>query len=357
MELIFLDRNFRPVSAPLDSCVSLIWSRRYFECGTFSAKFPADKIKPYSGAVYVYNPDAGECARIDSLSVDESEGATYSGRMLESLLCDRIIEGKASLSGSAEDIVREVVSANAIDARPIEGLSLGELCGLTNSVTFETDYDNLSEWIYGVLKPYGASYRMDFDLSSGIVFSVVKGVNRCSDQTENGRVLFSADFENISSLEFEYTDADMKNVAYVCGGDGTVVKAVDPDTTEDEIDQRRELFIRADDIKLENFPRRIDYERNLMLRGMAALRNYGTVFSVKGEALPFAALRYRSDYDIGDLCEVYIKSLGRRCRTRIVSVDEVWENGCKRVVTYFGDEVINIKRYIKRELKYDAARM
>lgn len=353
MELIFLTGDFKPVCAPIDSCSSLIWSRRYYECGSFSAKFPSYGIPPVLNAKYVYNPDARELARIESISIDESEGAVFSGRAIESILCDRIIYDEGTLSGNLENIVRTAVEDNAVNSRAIERLEIGDLCGITDNVNLEVDYDNLSDWIYDALKPCGASYRIKFDHETGaLLFYVIKGLDRSSEQSKNVCAAFSVELDNVASLEYEYSERDMKNVVYARGSDGTIVKAVSSDVPENASGKYREMFVKAEDVKREDFPLEVDYKRNLLLRARAALNDFSKTFSLKGEASQGAAPVYREDYDLGDLCDVYVKGFGVKCKVRIIAVDEVWENGSRRIVTSFGDDTMTVRRYVKREMKY-----
>ena len=58
MELIFLNENFEPVSAPIDKYYSLEWNAKYYGSGDFTLHLSPEYISTVLMAAYIYNNDA-----------------------------------------------------------------------------------------------------------------------------------------------------------------------------------------------------------------------------------------------------------------------------------------------------------
>ncbi len=346
MEIHFLDETFNTALQPVDEVESMVWTRRYFGCGSFEAKlargvpFDGNRIK------YVYNPFAREAAFIERIKY--SDGSfTISGRSLESLLERRIVLGSGVMTGDAEDIARHMVSVNAISLRTIPGLFLESKTGAGVNGTIPYGWEPLSDWLYSSLKPYGLSYRINlYEAESRLGFSVFSGLDRTLDQRENEVAVFSDEFENIASVEYERSDADYKNSAYVRSGNGFVYNRRGGETGMD----RRETFVSARDVIYNEEEGDDAFKAELDARGEAALRSYSPIISIRGEITSGGGLVYRRDYDLGDICEVKLNNAGIFAKVRITSVDEVYEKGLFRAVPSFGNEEVCLRSFIRREI-------
>ena len=348
MEIHFLGADYKPVTGPADKFTSLIWSRRFHECGSFSIHTTADEAEKYAGASFVFNPGAGEYGRIEGVSYGSDGTAVIRGRLLESLLCDRIVTECLPMSGNLETVIRTVAVNNSISDRQIAYLHYGPLLGLTETVTAEKETVNLSDWLYGILKPFGMSYSLRFEPSEDrVVFRIVRGTDR-GPGSENP-VFFSADKGNLISLDVDYSEAEMKNFAYVEGRDGTVTTAVRAGVSRDEPVTHREMYVVADNVDPGDFAYREDYIGELRNAGNKALRDCGETLCVRCEVTPDLP-GYRTGFDLGDVVTVDPgHGYGTR-GIRITEADEIWEDGTFRVEIVLGDRLMNIKRFLKREL-------
>ncbi len=348
MELFFLGADYVPVTGPDDTATSFVWSRRFNECGAFSIRMPPGEAEKYSGASFVYNPGPDEYGRIEGVSRRTDGSSVISGRLLESLFCDRIVTECLPMSGNLETVIRTVAANNAISDRQIAYLTLGAPSGITGTVEAEKTTENLSDWMYGILKPFGMSYRLRYDPSvRQVVFSIVRGADR---GPESGNpVFFTADGGNLVSLETDYTEAEMKNVAFVEGKDGYVTTAVREGVDRDAPVTHREMYVTAHDVDPEDYGNYADYVGELRNRGNTVLRDYREALCVRAEAVS-GYPEYRKDYDLGDGVALDTGGTAGIRGIRVTAADEIWENGTLRVEITLGERLTDVRRFILREL-------
>ena len=353
MEIHLLGADYKPVAGPADRFISFVWSRRFHECGSFTIHTTPGEAERYSGASFVFNPAAGEYGRIESVSYGADGAAVVRGRLLESLLSDRIVTEGLPMSGNLETVVRTVAVNNSISDRQIAFLHYGPLLGLTETVSAEKETINLSDWIYGILKPFGLSYRLRYDPSTDrVIFRIVRGGDR--GPGSESPVYFSSDGGGLISLETDYSEAEMKNFAYVEGKDGYVTTAVREGVDRDVPQTHREMYLVAHDVDPEDFGSYADYVSELRNRGNKALRDYRETLCVRCEVTPDLP-GYRTAFDLGDLVAVDAgHGYGLRA-VRVTEADEIWENGTFRVEITLGERLMNVKRFIKRELTANRA--
>lgn len=342
-EVFLLGSDFSLIFGPIDYFSSVVWSERYFEAGTFTLHFPREMIGDFAGAAYV--TDGEKCGRIEYLVTDEDGGCELGGHLLEALLGDRIMFGKGSYSGTVTEAVTAAVKANLREL----GVVIGRSVEISDSVTLPYEWDDLSEWVYSVLKPYGASYKITLDWEMmKPVFTIVKGADRSSDSLEDTPddtqpAIFSASFGNIVSISLEQDSAEYKNVAYIEGSDGTVATVDDSRGGE-----RREIYKKASDISPSKFANTAAYEAALRTRGAETLAKYPRGLFVSAETDTDALPRYGTDYALGDICDVVDESFGLSYALRLTAVDTVYENGLCLICPSFGEEISRIKRILEK---------
>jgi len=342
MDLYFLDDNFSIIDGPIDTFTSIVWCERYFEIGTFTLHFPREVLNRVMNATYVStSPAEGEikCGRIDYIIADDDVDCEMGGRLLESLLSDRVIRGKGVFTGDVASITEFVVTDNLRDC----GITMGTSDSVSGYASLAYEYNCISDWLYSVLKPFGASFSVKLDPESREpVFRVINGKNRTVDGPREEGIqpaIFSSSFGNISSIRLESDSSRMKNYIFVEGKDGTVV-------TVDKSDggQIREMYYHAGDIAAGSFATAELYKEALVCRGESVLRKFNAGLSLSAECDGDALPRYGVDYFLGDICDVADEALGMSFDMRLTGVDTVCENGVKTVFPLFGEEI----RYIDR---------
>ena len=340
MELYFLDENFSLIEV-LDDFSSVVWSEKFYSVGSFTIHFPREYVAQVKDAVYVrtsYSNGEAKCGRIERISVRDGGDCTIGGKMLEALIGDRIIEGCGSSDGRLTDAVIAVVEEN-LRGCGVEIAADQPL--LADEVSLAYSYDNLADWLYSVLKPYGASFSVTLDADADKpVFRLVKGIDRSSDSSSSEQAaVFSSSFGNIVSLDFERNESGTKNAVYVEGADKTVV-LVD----RSGIGKRREFHSLEKTITPDDYDSTEAYKAALYQRGLELLAEYTGGMRVSAECDADALPLYGRDYSLGDLCDVCDNDVGLSFALRITEVDTVSENGRTTVFPSFGDEIRSIKK-------------
>ncbi len=351
MDLYFLDAAFEPMTGPMDMFTSVVWSERYFENGTFTLHFPKELLPVVYDATYVRTGIENghvKCGRLTYLLADDGEdgGCEAGGYLLEALFDDRVLSGEGCYSGTVTQAVHTAVSENLRGC----GVVIGEDSAvLTETVSLTYEWDTLSEWLYSVLKPFGASYRIELDPAENVpVFRIVRGMDRSSgigetvsENYNTWQAVFSSSFGNISSIRFERDTVRLKNVVYVEGADGTLV-TVDKSGGK----PKREMHKTVADVKPGDFSDTAAYTAALTQRGEEILANYAESVCVSAEGDAGVSPEYGRDYALGDICDVADDTLGLSFGMRLTAVDDVTENGVRTLYPAFGEEIRQIRRIV-----------
>lgn len=138
---------------------------------------------------------------------------TISGRFLTCLLERRIIYPTFSANNTYENIVRNVLSRNAISAgiRSIPGLSMGtvsEACW-QRKTRLQVSYDNLMEWLYTICETIGGSVNIRLNGNS-LKCDLFEGTDRSILQDTNPHIVFSNSYNNLLSFSMLRTTPNRK---------------------------------------------------------------------------------------------------------------------------------------------------
>ena len=359
-ELYILDSAFNVIGV-VDEFISLIWTRRYYDCGSYELYLPAERFELLEQGEYLYRAETQEAALIERRAFERDENgggrAIASGRMLEALLARRTIPALTELSGNAETVLRTLVSDNAItpEARRIDALELGDESGVGGEVSVQLLGENLLEAIYSICAEQELSARISLDyLTNRLRFIVWQGLDRTMSQTANSWAIFSDDFENISSSGYERDETDWFNFAYVHGvadDDSEVEVTVD---NRGEGEALRELYVDAKGVKqkVDGAVMSLDdFKALLRQEGLEALAEYAPVDAVDGCIGGGGSLVYGQDFGLGDLCEYVDHEVGIAAQGRITEVTETFENNAVTVEAVLGEGALNIMQKIKRREK------
>lgn len=351
MDLYFLDERFSLIDGPIDEFTSVVWSEKYNEVGSFTLHFPRSLVSRVTGAAYVRCSPAENggrvfCGRIEYLTTSDDGGCEMGGHLLECLLRDRLMYGKGSYSGSVTTAALEAVSDNLRNDSVTSLTIASDNALITDSVTVGYSWENLSDWLYDLLTPYGASYRIELDAETmKPVFKIVKGEDLTSDTVVDAQpAIFSASFGNVVAIEMEKRSEGMKNVVYVEGSDGTVVTL-----NKSGGGHSREVYKKASDIDPDDFSSTAAYTSALGVRAAEVLAKLGESVYVSAECDTEALPRYGTDYHLGDICDIVDDELCLSFGMRLTSVDTVIEGGVKMIYPSFGEEVRYIRQIMKNQ--------
>ncbi len=363
MELLMLDKNFQ-ICGLIDDFSSLVWNRKYYECGNFSLQTNLDTINQFKNAKYIYSKNFKETAIIETFNIKEKTTGTqilHSGRFLESILEDRCINTTQYFKNMiTEDIIRSLVTNFAINSgvRKIPKLNLGKRKGLGRTRTTQKTGGSVLEYIYELCKEDELSIKVWYDFDNDeIIFEVWQGLDRIDTQNENTWAIFSKNFENILNDEYSTDTTKYKNFAYVEGeqrksdeeGNETTTRIGITIDRVKEGEDRRELYVDARDLQSDEDTTEEEYRQMLKERGLEKLEENNKVEKADLEINTNSNLIYLKDYDLGDKVVYKNDKLGFNIENRIIGVSEAYENGNKEIDVTFGEDY-NLKR-IKEAIK------
>jgi hypothetical protein len=326
----------------IDGYSSLRWRRRYFEPGEVELHCPATAealtlLRPEN---IIHRLDRQEAAIIEGVTVegtDNGDEITATGRMGPSMLDRRIITPTINFSGTVEDAMRKIVSDNAITARPLPHLALGDTAGLTSTCTFQATGKTVLAVCEALAKAAPLGFRVRLDVpGKQWIFEVYDGVDRSVTQHDRPYVLFSGEYENITGAEYTLNTTGYANYAYVAGqGEGSARVIVTVDQTGGE--PRRELWVDARDLQQDTeHNETLDaYKARLQQRGLEKLAEAARSESFAAAAVDTANFAYLTDWDLGDI--VSFEKWGLRLDQRITEVEEVDEGGVTTITPVCGN--------------------
>lgn len=323
----------------IDGYSSLRWRRRYFEPGEVELHCPAtqENLNLLQEGNIIHRLDRQEAAIVEGVIVegtDNGDEITVTGRMGSSMLDRRVITPMINFSGAVEDAMHKVVSDNAITARPLPHLVLGEAGGYTPACTFQVTGKGVLNVCEALGRASTLGFRMRLDVpAKQWVFEVYSGIDRSVVQPERPYVLFSDEFQNIVKPKYELNTVGYVNYAYVAGeGEGADRIIVEVDQTNGE--PRREIWVDARDLQQGELTTE-EYQALLAQRGIEKLSETAKVENFSADAVDTANFAYLTDWDLGDI--VSFEKWGLRLDQRITEVEEVYENGIETITPVCGN--------------------
>lgn len=140
--------------------------------------------------------------------------------------------GFETVSGSTESIVKALVSNNlgsGADAdRAVSNLEIAENQNRGNpDNSFEARLEPLNEAIKGILETDSMGYEIKADIENNkLIFDVILGTDRSSEQNDVPPVVFSNTLGNVESAEYRISEKGYKNTFY------TALKADEAEETQ-----------------------------------------------------------------------------------------------------------------------------
>jgi len=377
----------------VDSYTSLIWTRRYSKCGEFELNIAltTENLALLVRTNIIYKKDDSEAGYIVDRNIkqdaDGKEVLNIKGRFLTGYLKGRITFGTKILNSTSEITMRTLITDNCItptdNKRIIDKLVLSPLKSYSGNVNYQVSNKNLTDEIEDLSSESNLGHRINLDITNKqLSFEVYKGIDRSANQEINPKCIFSKEFENV--MEQEYTDSfnNYKNMAFVNGvytyQQKYIVTTVNEDgsTTEEEktedikVNQsvtigdsvgldRYEIFVDGGDISStgkndagEDIA--IDQQASLDIltgKGNTELAQYEEVETFDSKINLNSNLKYKIDFDLGDIVTYLSKKWNVTVDSRITEIEEVYQEQGKEINITFGNNIPTIIDKIKQRLK------
>lgn len=345
--------GYEPV-AVLDTFKSLIWTKRYYNCGDFELYIPAyDSLLEFLQPDYfLVRDDDDSVMVIETLKVqtDAENGDFFivTGRSLESILLRRIFDRQFILSntGTLAQAVQAMVTECTTVHDPIHGQpnDYRQIAGLTVDLSSSFDGEmqvqftgtTLLDAIISICQPREVGIKMTLSGNS-LLLSVYQG--------SKVEVTFSPEFDNLINSKYVFDKSNLANQVYVAGEGqgnerrwGSVIKGTFANRPSGLA--LRELFVDARDVSSNNGEiNAYEYGKMLLARGDEALAEHTVTESFEAEIEPQMTYQYKTDYNLGDIVTV-TNEYGITANPRIVEIIESWdENGYTVIPTFDNLEV------------------
>lgn len=335
MEISVYDKSFNKI-AIIDNYTSAIFCKRYFEIGALDLQVEAttENLSIFKKDYFITRNDDDTVYRIKAIELNtqaEKDNSLIIGAVdCKSILGQRIMYLREDYSGTVENYIRLIINMNIIGGgyaeREIKNFALKDAKGFTETTRQKFSYRNLADEVIGICKSYGYGWKVTLE-KGWFYFDLYKGVNRSKEQTENPPIIFSPEYDNLTSSKYNFDETEYKNVAIVLGaGDG-----------EDDSELSRVRVIVNNDMKgLDRYETFVDssisqddttiseFQNQLKSQGRDELSKLMTTISFEGEVVADSYI-YKTDYDIGDIVTV-TNEYGISVNARIVEVVETWDN-------------------------------
>lgn len=207
------------------------------------------------------------------------------------------------------------------------------------------------EQLDGVLQLVGEYTDMGWEIyidlaKQKLVFDVIPGTDRSTNQSGNSRVIFSLEFESVENLSYAHDVTGLKNLGYAGGaGEGAdrIVLKVTNEPEEPAGLERFETFIDCGTLEVTE----TDTALSLEEEGKHKLQDYPRTESLTATIAQGGSFLYGVHWDLGDLVTVVDRSMGVAQDTRISQVTERYESGNIGLDVVFGEAPKHLNRIIR----------
>lgn len=317
--------DFQRVGA-IEKITTMRWTRRWHTAGAFELEMPYDKTifdELKCENLIRHGNEAGIIEYV-RLSTDESgENIVCGGRFLLGYTARRLVLGTVSVAAPAETVMTQLVTDGMTDgARAFAGLAVATSQGRGTEMDYQATNANLLAELESISMLSGLGVTIDTD-GSGMTFKALQGVDRTAEQSENSRAIFSAEFENVLTQEYDIDTGDSGTVAIVTSDKDGLTETVGTATGR----LRREIYVAASGLDKDESGNALTeaQKRALMQQqGKTALANAPISESFTAEVNPYGNLKYKTHYDLGDIITVSSKRWGVQVDARITEITEVY---------------------------------
>lgn len=342
---IIANSNFIKLGV-LEEYKSFIWTSRYYSPGDFELCI---NVNPKSVEFlqinnYVMRDDDDNVGIIESLVIETDEDGQEimiaSGRFIGSILNRRIIATQTLFSNQyVSSVINTLLTNNIINpsvaARKIDNFVSGITANMGPQITTQFTGQNLSDTVSKLCASYGLGFKVIINSSGQFEFELYEGTDRSYGQSINPYVVFSEQYDNLISSQYEENHQAMVTNVLVAGeGEGT--DRITAWTGTNTGLARYESYKDARDMSTNNGEiSQSEYMNQLVARGKENMTDFTTAFS--GE-VDFSGIRYKQDVNLGDMVTVENSRWGISMNCRLVEVIEsIDESGAYTINPTFGE--------------------
>lgn len=349
MNIYVLDTSFEVIGV-IDDYTSVIWTTRYTTPGDFELYLAADSRNIRLLAIDNYlvreqdfwDGKAQNVMVIRNLNLttdaENGDNLIATGTDLKGILKRRVINGQTLLSGSVTACIRQLINDHIVSPtdtdRAVSGFRIGadDIIN-THSMQAQITGANLADAVAEICERFGYGYNVSID--NGFVFNIFEGIDRSLDQSENPRVIFSSEFDNLISSTYDFNSSEYCTTAYVAGeGEGVDRKIAETGGDVTGLD-RYEVWVDARNASSnEGEVSEADYLAMLEQQGTEEIAARAVTTSFEGEIDDTVNYSVNKDYFLGDKVQI-ANDYGITSSARIVELIEAEdETGVSIIPTF-----------------------
>ncbi len=321
----------------VDNYTALLWNRKYYEPGSFELHAPLtdENLELLQAGNIIARKDAVEAGIIEEIENQEggsSSKITRAGRFLSAYLDRRILKYTINFTGTYDAAMQYLLK----QVTEIPLLKSGNESGDTQTVSFQVTWKNLQSYLTKLAKCSGIGYRIRPDFREKVLyFDTYSGNDYSLQQSENPRVIFSPQFDNINNITYSYDESNEGTVFYIGGeGEGSSRTIVIYEAGETSGLSLKEVFIDAKDLTSDDLSA-AEYKETLLQRGYEKAESYVINENIEAD-LSNQNFVYKEDWDLGDIVSVRKSEWDIVLNERITEIQETYENGGITITPTFG---------------------
>jgi len=336
----------RALQGVVEAFEYLRWTRRYSHCGSFELKALAtpENIELLRIGHILWKSDDEEAGLIEyqEFAAEEKETLLVSGRFATAFLARRIVWDRELLRGDLSLCVEQLLQHHLLAPenldRRMEGIEfVSPLLGIP--IQTQVSYRNLLDVVTALCDVAEVGIKTQFKPAEG---SFCIGLYR-GKETE---AVFSKEYENIVDQIYTQSLLDYANTVRI-GGEGEGEERIFAELSGGTGEDRYEMFVDAKDLRQEDFG--AAYENALLFRGERKLWERGMVRAFDASINPYGNLRYKQDYDLGDLVRVLSVRWAVDLLARISEVEEIYDAEGRSLRVVFGKSTQTLAQKMKEE--------
>lgn len=357
MEIYIFSREMELLGI-IDRITSLIWTRKYWECGKFKLLVPFTEhhIKKLKKGNLIMMRGGNEAAEIKYVHITKNsqgiEQIEVQGAFLLSWIGKRVLTNQIICRDTTANILKEIVKKTCVEAgatRNIPRLQIASVNVQDEEIEYVSEkYTNALLALETAAKAAKLGVKIVTNARNGKhEFVIYKGrLLTVGNNEGNTPCIFSQEYDNVVEQEYTNSVENLKTTAYVGGEEkeGMAQKIAQVGNEISGLD-RDEVYINASDIqqeyKNENGQEIVlsdsDYMNLLLGRGSSELEQFAETLEFSSKINANANLQYGTDYDLGDIVTCVNKNWGIRIDVRITEITETYEGKGRQISISFGE--------------------
>lgn len=342
----------------IDTATSIIWVTRFQDIGNFELYIRAtpELIELFKNEIFLIRSDNDYGMYVETVklttSAEEGDYLTVTGRSAEVIALWRVIQLKSytNASTTAEYIIRDCVTSVLVQTGSIftnddyiPFMSIETAHGWADYAQRQFTGKTLFSIMQDLCTTYGYGFRFVWN-GAGFEVQLYKGTDRSYGQNVNSYVIFSPDYDNLTSTEYIKDNSNYYNCAMIAGqGEGSD-RFMAYIFSQDQIQfKRRTLWVDArNSSKTQQGGELTDnqYRKQLQEQGRAVIAEHKKIESFSGEVFTEGSFRYGVDYFLGDKVAVN-NEYGITGNATVTEITEVYDETGYKLIPTLADWVVN----------------